>query len=52
MIGRRSPSIEIGYPVSDLALRHGAGVKTEAHHPEKAYADVEKPEHIATPWPL
>jgi uncharacterized cupin superfamily protein len=30
------------YPVSELALRHGAGVEQEAHRGEDAYAGIER----------
>ena len=30
----------IFYPVSELALRHGAGVEVEAHSPDEAYAKL------------
>jgi uncharacterized cupin superfamily protein len=32
---------DIVYPVSELALRHGAGVERETPNPQEAYADVE-----------
>jgi uncharacterized cupin superfamily protein len=41
MIGTRHPeSWEIVYPVSELALKHEAGVREEAHSPRDAYAGL------------
>jgi uncharacterized cupin superfamily protein len=39
-IGARTEGGEIVYPVSELALRHNAGVATETPRPEEAYADT------------
>jgi hypothetical protein len=55
MVGARRPDDEIVYPVSELALKHGAGVETEAHHPRDAYADLpppsrERPPKLGLPW--
>ena len=38
MTGTRRPGRPILYPVSELALRHGAGVETETSSPRDAYA--------------
>ena len=38
MTGTRRPGRPIVYPVSDLALRHDAGVETETWSPPEAYA--------------
>jgi hypothetical protein len=38
MTGTRRPGRPILYPVSDLALRYGAGVETETPSPRDAYA--------------
>ena len=38
MTGARTREKAIVYPVSDLALRHGAGVATETNSPSEAYA--------------
>jgi uncharacterized cupin superfamily protein len=38
MTGTRRPGRPIFYPVSDLALRYGAGVETETPSPRDAYA--------------
>jgi uncharacterized cupin superfamily protein len=37
-VGARKPGRGIRYPVSELALRHGAGVETETTVPREAYA--------------
>ena len=34
---------EIVYPVDEIALKHGAGVETEAPNPREAYAAYERP---------
>jgi uncharacterized cupin superfamily protein len=44
----RVPGHEIVYPVSELALRHGAGVERETNSPREAYADVAD-ERLARP---
>jgi uncharacterized cupin superfamily protein len=38
MVGARSPSEELVYPVSELAQHYGAGVETETPDPHEAYA--------------
>jgi uncharacterized cupin superfamily protein len=38
MAGSRKPGRAIHYPVSELALRHGAGVEEEKPNPREAYA--------------
>lgn len=55
MVGARRPDGEVVYPVSELALKHGAGVETEAHDPRDAYADLppprrERPPDQGLPW--
>ena len=40
MVGARTGG-GIHYPVSDAALRHGAGVAVEARSPRDAYAGLE-----------
>jgi uncharacterized cupin superfamily protein len=40
MVGARERGREIVYPVSELALRHGAGVQEETRSPAEAYADA------------
>jgi uncharacterized cupin superfamily protein len=55
MVGARRPDDDILYPVSDLALKHGAGVATEARDPADAYADLPPPRHgrlpeLGLPW--
>jgi uncharacterized cupin superfamily protein len=49
MTGARREEGDIVYPVSELALRHGAGVETEAHDPGDAYADLPPPRHAPLP---
>jgi uncharacterized cupin superfamily protein len=49
MVGARRPDDEIVYPVSDLALKHGAGVETEADDPREAYADLPAPRRERLP---
>jgi uncharacterized cupin superfamily protein len=44
--GARTPR-DVVYPVSDLALEHGAGVTEETDEPKVAYADVEPDEPVA-----
>jgi uncharacterized cupin superfamily protein len=42
MVGARGHGEwQVTYPVSDLALRHGAGASTETNDPDEAYADFE-----------
>jgi uncharacterized cupin superfamily protein len=43
MVGARLPEESIVYPVSELALRHGAGVETETNSPSVAYEGRETP---------
>ena len=56
MIGARSDEEEIVYPVSELALRHGAGVEVETDSPQEAYAAFMRPtpgrpaDWDALPW--
>jgi uncharacterized cupin superfamily protein len=38
MTGSRHPDAGVLYPVSEVALRHGAGVEKETPSPEEAYA--------------
>ena len=38
MVGTRDPEERIVYPVSELALRYGAGVERETTEPREAYA--------------
>jgi hypothetical protein len=43
-VGARDRSVDSpdwgGYPVDEVALRHGAGVEQETNDPDVAYADV------------
>ncbi|PWU19463.1 MAG: hypothetical protein C5B48_13490 [Candidatus Rokuibacteriota bacterium] len=41
-VGSRRPDEELRYPVSEVALSHGAGVHEETSDPRHAYADVER----------
>lgn len=51
MIGRRDEEEHIHYPVSELAQRHGAGVREETDSPQVAYA-CSPPRLPAPPaWP-
>jgi uncharacterized cupin superfamily protein len=56
MTGTRKPGRPIHYPVSDLALRHRAGVKTATDVPREAYAgypdeSIERPRYWSSlPW--
>jgi uncharacterized cupin superfamily protein len=56
MTGTRRPGRPIFYPVSELALRHRAGVETETPSPKDAYAGygeerVERPTYWdELPW--
>jgi len=56
MTGARRPGRGIVYPVSELALRYGAGVEAETASPKQAYASyperrIERPEGWdALPW--
>jgi uncharacterized cupin superfamily protein len=43
MVGARRPDERIGYPVSEVALRHGAGVERETEDPREAYASFGPP---------
>jgi uncharacterized cupin superfamily protein len=44
MVGARIPGRAIGYPDSELAVRHGAGVEGGASSPQEAYAPYGPPE--------
>jgi uncharacterized cupin superfamily protein len=39
-VGARAPDDKVVYPVSELALAHGAGVGRETRNPREAYADI------------
>jgi uncharacterized cupin superfamily protein len=49
MVGARKPDEDIVYPVSELALEHGAGVEKESHDPREAYSDLNPPRHARPP---
>jgi uncharacterized cupin superfamily protein len=48
MLGGRFDLDQVRYPVSELALRHGAGVERETDSPEEAYAAV--PDRSPSPY--
>jgi uncharacterized cupin superfamily protein len=56
MIGQRPDPDEVVYPVSELALRHGAGVEAETGSPAVAYAGTPEDEPVrpdgwdSLPW--
>ncbi len=56
MAGARSPDAEVVYPVSELAVRHGAGLEVQANNPREAYEgapdeSVERPAYWdKLPW--
>jgi uncharacterized cupin superfamily protein len=55
MVGARKEEDSIVYPVSELALRHGAGVEQESRDPAEAYADLGPPRRdrlpeLGLPW--
>ena len=58
MTGRRSGDMEIRYPRSESALRHGAGVESDTGNPQEAYEPFThwQPRRPATwdglPWAL
>jgi hypothetical protein len=52
MIGSR-PDVDIRYPVSEVAAKHGASVATETGEPDEAYADWPgEYEPVRKPWPV
>jgi len=52
MVGKRDPNQKIVYPVDELALDHGAGVRTETASPAEAYAGVGRRRECAAPPPF
>ena len=42
MAGARSPDMQVRYPVTELAARHGASVPEETSDPAQAYATAER----------
>jgi uncharacterized cupin superfamily protein len=50
MTGNRRPGRPILYPVSELALRHNAGVATETPNPRDAYASYPDERHERPPY--
>ena len=52
MLGAR-PDVDIRYPVSELAAKHGASVAAETSEPDEAYADWPgEYEPVRLPWPV
>jgi hypothetical protein len=51
MVGARSESKGIVYPVSEVAARYGASVERETSSPAEAYADWTPPRPSRRPWP-
>jgi uncharacterized cupin superfamily protein len=49
MIGARRKGRPIRYPVSEVALQHGAGVETETTEPREAYAGFGKDRPVPCP---
>jgi uncharacterized cupin superfamily protein len=49
MIGARRKGRPIRYPVSEVALEHGAGVETETTEPREAYAGFGKDRPVPCP---
>jgi len=52
MVGTRVMPEQVGYPVSEAALRHGAGVTEETADPQQAYAGIPRPEPAQLELPL
>jgi uncharacterized cupin superfamily protein len=53
MIGHRPAGIELCYPASDLARKHGSESPEPTPDPRVAYRDARTPEPIEAPgWPL
>jgi len=53
MIGHRPAEIELYYPASDLAHKHGAESPEPTPDPGVAYSDITRPAPIEAPeWPL
>src|SRR5262245_15698033 len=55
MVGARKEEDSIVYPISGLALRHGAGVEQESRDPAEAYADLgparrDRLPELGLPW--
>ena len=48
-VGARRPGRGVRFPVSDLALKHNAGVREETSDPREAYTGYSEPTPIACP---
>ena len=51
-VGARRKGRGLRYPVDEVALRHGAGVKEETGDPAVAYADFPEPKVVSCPQEL
>jgi uncharacterized cupin superfamily protein len=49
MVGSRRPDETLRYPVSEVALKHGAGVEQETPDPREAYARFDPPRPTSYP---
>jgi len=53
MIGHRPEKIDLFYPKSEVAARHGAEAPEPTPDPQVAYSDAHRPEPCETPdWPV
>jgi uncharacterized cupin superfamily protein len=51
-VGARRKGRGLRYPVDEVALRHGAGVKEETGDPAVAYAELPEPQVVSCPTEL
>jgi len=51
-VGARRKGRGLRYPVDEVALRHGAGVKEETGDPDVAYGDFPEPKVVSCPEEL
>jgi uncharacterized cupin superfamily protein len=51
MVGARKEPLELQYPVSEVAARHGASVEQETDTGKVAYAEMAPPEPTTLPLP-
>jgi uncharacterized cupin superfamily protein len=52
MVGVRSPSHAVHYPVDAVAAHHGAAVASATDSPKEAYAQRPPITRVGSPWPL
>lgn len=52
MVGRRDPNESVVYPVAELALKYGAGVKQETTSPAESYAGLPDRRDCPAPPPF